>query len=222
MKTYSLEELPAYETLSYTWGHSTPLHGIACNGHLLDVRENLRLALHQLRHSSSTRLFWIDALCINQNDLEERSSQIQHMRRIYQQASRVVVWLGETSETSSAGFQLLEEIFSAANSESSSDVGKPIKSEDLKVHGLPERSSPKWRALSAIFWREWFTRIWIIQETSVTRSVIVVCGTDQCSWSDMSTAVNYILDRSLDALTDVDPSRMIKLACCVTSSSTTG
>jgi hypothetical protein len=100
----------------------------------------------------------------------------------------------------------------AASTENASSARKPIKSGELTLKGFPERSSPRWRALDAIFWRQWFSRVWVIQEVSVAQSAIVVCGPDECSWSDMCTAAKYILDRSLDAVTDVDPKPVIKLA----------
>jgi len=211
MSIYSLENLPAYETLSYTWGKG-PSHQIVCDGQSISVQENLQSALRQLRYPSSVRLLWIDALCINQQNIQERNSQVLHMRAIYQKARKVVVWLGESSMTSSMGFSLLRDIVLAASSETGSNLQKLMKSEELTLKGLPERSSARWRALGAIFWREWFTRIWIIQEVSVAQSVVVVCGTDECSWSDMSTAAKYILDHSLDAVTDVDPKLVMKLS----------
>lgn len=110
------------------------------------------------------------------------------------------------------GFKLLGDIVLVAKSENGSDVPKPIKSEDMKLKGLPDRSSPEWHAFGAIFWREWFTRIWIIQETSVADFVVVTCGTDLCSWSGMCIAAKYILDHSFDAITGVDPKQVIMVS----------
>jgi hypothetical protein len=190
------------------------MHRIICHGQSLGVHENLQSALLQLRDSNAIRTLWIDALCINQDDDGddgEKASQIRRMRIIYQKARRVVVWLGESSETSSTGFRLLENIVAAAGLESMAEKQKPITSEELNLHGLPERSSPQWRALGALLWREWFTRIWVIQETAVATSIVVCCGNDHCLWSDMLTTAKYVLDHSLDALTDVDPSRVTRL-----------
>lgn len=107
------------------------------------------------------------------------------------------------------GFELLKVIVMVVNSESNSHAEKPIKSEELKLHRLPERSRLESRALSAIFWGEWFTRVWVIQETEVASSIIICCGTEVCSWSDMITVARYTLDHSLDA---VDPNRIVKLS----------
>ena len=209
----SLESLPSYNALSYMWG-TGPKHRILCDGKSLGVHENLRSALRQLRDVTSTRILWVDAVCINQDDEGkdgEKGSQIQQMRAIYERAEKVVVWLGDSSETSSIGFEVLEAIASAADSEIYAKEPKPIKSEDLKLLGLPERASPRWRALGALFWREWFTRIWVIQEIGVASSVVICCGNDQTPWSNMASAAKFILNHSLDSLTDVDPTRVIKL-----------
>ncbi|KAE9364913.1 HET-domain-containing protein, partial [Stipitochalara longipes BDJ] len=211
ISVYSLENLPAYEALSYTWGKS-PSHPIVCNGQSISVQKNLASALRNLRYPSSIRLLWIDALCINQGDIQEQSSQVQQMGTIYQKAENVVVWLGEGSQTSSMGFSLLRDIVLVASTESDYYIYGPTKLAELTQKGLPERLSPKWRALGAIFWREWFTRVWIIQEVSAAQSVVVVCGADTCSWSDMARAAKYISDHSLEAITDVDPRLVMKLS----------
>ncbi|KAH6699714.1 heterokaryon incompatibility protein-domain-containing protein [Leptodontidium sp. MPI-SDFR-AT-0119] len=118
------EPLDNYEALSYTWGawdnaQTIELIGDACAGKedsLSDSFRNLKLknsarertwaffvtsnlfvALRRLRRTNKTRTLWIDAVCINQQDLHEKGNQLAMMDRIYKQASRVLVWLGDTS-----------------------------------------------------------------------------------------------------------------------------
>lgn len=80
-----------YEALSYTWGTSSN-HVITLNGqHAFPVTNNLFYALKRLKYAHTVRVLWIDAVCINQSDLQERSQQVQHMRSIYREASRVIV-----------------------------------------------------------------------------------------------------------------------------------
>lgn len=80
-----------YAALSYTWDDafyirpdpSAPkidpiLHDIECNGKLLKVRDNLFNALIRLRNAKPAEWYWIDAVCINQKDIPERSSQVSH------------------------------------------------------------------------------------------------------------------------------------------------
>lgn len=97
------------------------------NGHMFSVRENLRAALCALRHfahdpeawtqkisgiSQGDRLpvyFWVDAICINQNDIQERGHQVDMMRIIYPKARLVVTWLGPSTANSDSAFSFIKE-----------------------------------------------------------------------------------------------------------------
>jgi hypothetical protein len=120
----SLDGPPRYEALSYTWGDPkgeeslVPCRGDpnasypikVDDGHLL-VKYNLNCALKQLRHDTNPRTLWIDAICINQHDGEEKNHQVRAMARIYSGASRVLAWLGEDDEYTDLAFDSLEELF---------------------------------------------------------------------------------------------------------------
>lgn len=84
-----------YEALSYVWGDPTATETILVNGTRCHVGQNLMQALQHLRQAEHPRLLWVDALCINQNDIEERAKQVQIMGEIYGNAYRTVVWLGD-------------------------------------------------------------------------------------------------------------------------------
>ncbi|KAL8403269.1 hypothetical protein RB594_008502 [Gaeumannomyces avenae] len=85
---------PEYQTLSYVWGSARVTEEISLNSIPWQVTVNLSCALRYLRHSSYPVVFWIDALCINQQDLEERSAQVPLIRDIYSQASGLTIFLG--------------------------------------------------------------------------------------------------------------------------------
>ena len=118
---------PRYEALSYTWGSPklanhlkgcvsplmgdpTSTHSITLNGHAATVPYNLESALQQLRSNSTERVLWIDALCINQFDLSEKSEQVKAMAKVYHGAFRVLAWLGEHDEFVDLAFDTLEQI----------------------------------------------------------------------------------------------------------------
>lgn len=94
----------SYEALSYTWADdradaeydsdNEEDHCILLEGHYFPVASNLFAALRQLRLPSEERWFWVDAICINQSDLVERSEQVSIMKTIYVGATRVVSWMG--------------------------------------------------------------------------------------------------------------------------------
>jgi hypothetical protein len=92
----SLGDVGYFEALSYTWGDTTNQKMIQVNGQPFQVTNNLYIALQHLRRDNEARCMWIDAVCINQDDLGERSRQVTQMEHIYQLAKTVVVFLGET------------------------------------------------------------------------------------------------------------------------------
>lgn len=87
-----------FQALSYTW--ETPsesgVRDIKLCGRPHLVTANLYAALRRLRQAQSARVMWIDALCINQNDLEERAAQVTLMRQVYSKAREVLIWLGDS------------------------------------------------------------------------------------------------------------------------------
>ncbi|KAH8702916.1 heterokaryon incompatibility protein-domain-containing protein, partial [Phaeosphaeriaceae sp. PMI808] len=91
---FDLTTAPAFENLSYCWGNVAQKKLIECNKRPFQVTNNLYSALQHLRYKDKERILWIDAICINQEDWNERSAQVVIMRNIYQRAERVLVWLG--------------------------------------------------------------------------------------------------------------------------------
>ncbi|KAF5683290.1 heterokaryon incompatibility (het-6OR allele) [Fusarium circinatum] len=87
----------SYSALSYVWGLSRATEAIQIDGHGHDISINLACAIRQLRGERNSILIWIDALCINQDDIDERSSQVAMMRDIYASAQHVIVFLGHGS-----------------------------------------------------------------------------------------------------------------------------
>ena len=140
---YSLQD-PAdlYEALSYTWGGLHKPRSISINKQNFAVTENLHAALLRLRHRSFERILWIDAICINQDNLEEQGQQVQLMAKIYSKATRVLVWLGETADNSDTALEKIH--FAAENDSLDSLINKPIR-----------------KAILALLQRPWFRRIWV-------------------------------------------------------------
>jgi hypothetical protein len=99
-----------FEALSYEWGEPNPTHSkysILLDGKPFSIRENLWEALYHIRDPDKQRRLWIDAICINENDLEERSHQIGLMGDIYRHAKSVNVWLGNGGQGSEQLFEFL-------------------------------------------------------------------------------------------------------------------
>ncbi|KAF2188764.1 HET-domain-containing protein [Zopfia rhizophila CBS 207.26] len=158
---YSLHEsgkgTHMFEALSYVWGDPDKPLFISIGEHDLPVTTNLHAALSRLRDRSFERIIWVDAICINQEDLQERSRQVQLVAKIYSKANRVIVWLGETADNSD---RALEEIRIAADEEYTNSSN----SETIQ------------QAIFALLQRPWFRRIWVLQEVAAARHVLIMCG----------------------------------------------
>ncbi|KAH8665829.1 heterokaryon incompatibility protein-domain-containing protein, partial [Tricladium varicosporioides] len=109
-----LEEAPPYEALSYVWGshqleksQPVPSTSGTFDFHL---NSNLEAALRYLRYPKKKLVIWIDAICINQYNTEERNEQVSKMRLIYKGAQEVRVWLGESYENSGVAFDFIREL----------------------------------------------------------------------------------------------------------------
>lgn len=95
LRTVSLKEHPVYETLSYAWGDPILNDEIVANGGVIKITKNLHTALRYLRKSDESRIIWADGVCINQLDLDERSSQVGIMGDVYQRGKHLQIWLCE-------------------------------------------------------------------------------------------------------------------------------
>ncbi|MCJ1234855.1 hypothetical protein MMC14_002818 [Varicellaria rhodocarpa] len=211
LSTCSLTNLPSYEALSYCWGVRSG-SSILCNSHSMKIQETLFHALSVLRRPDAERTLWVDAICIDQNDNDERTNQVRLMRQIYQYSTRVIVWLGEHTQDSEQGIDLILSIQKLAESDDKmSAFAQALAPDDLPKLNLPSVDSGEWGSLDNIFWRPWFTRIWIIQELAVSNDALVICG-DRClTWADLAGAAQFLMQHSLTAITKADPRPLTKL-----------
>lgn len=159
-----------YEALSYTWGDAEDEDVIFLHGgrRQMHVRRNCFNALRHLRGEREARHLWIDAICIDQENIRERTSQVRMMDRIYDSAWRVVVHLGEETE----GTRLLFEELTEADKllERGEKCKRPPPSEDLV------------QELEILLQRPWFRRVWVLQEVCAKRLVMFMCGPASASF----------------------------------------
>ncbi|KAH8667924.1 heterokaryon incompatibility protein-domain-containing protein, partial [Tricladium varicosporioides] len=94
METFLFANKPHYDALSYTWGDMRWKTSVTVNGKMMDITENLYNALLSIRLPEETRTVWVDQICIDQTNIEEKSSQVPLMTFIYSRASNVLIWLG--------------------------------------------------------------------------------------------------------------------------------
>ena len=164
----NLDHSPQYEALSYTWGDPTTACKIICQkpSSTLAVTSNCESALKRLRRRDISRTLWIDAVCIDQTNLQERSDQVQLMWAIYAQASKTLVYLGDDSCDSRIAMDSIAADYKTLTSTHESrpsiglDSGGPISSQQTAVENLLRRP--------------WFERVWVLQEVHFASEVQVL------------------------------------------------
>jgi hypothetical protein len=92
-----LHDGPAFEAVSYEWKDKVGSIPVRRNDKSLLITPNLKPVLQHIRLPGKKRTLWVDAVCINQENIRERSTQVQIMTNIYQKASKVLMWVGEDS-----------------------------------------------------------------------------------------------------------------------------
>lgn len=170
----TLESAPPYIALSYAWGEMTGSQFVNIDSDYIFVTPNLKHALHRLRMlgKGEELILWIDALCIDQENIPERNHQTAHMRAIYEQAASVAVWLGLEYKNSQGAVNLARDLNACASREEVVGiVMNPERVEDLL-------------ALVRLFRRQYWWRIWVIQEVSSARKVTIFCGKEAIPWED--------------------------------------
>jgi hypothetical protein len=111
LRRMSVSNPGPFEALSYVWGRNHVPDTIICDDKTLPITSSVAVALRRLRSTTDTRTIWVDQVCINQQDLVERSQQVRHMNSIYQKASRVLVWLGlDHGDDAARAFELTKSL----------------------------------------------------------------------------------------------------------------
>jgi hypothetical protein len=166
-KVVSLLSEPQYVALSYVWGDVSIRDSIVLDGGPFLVTKNLAIALHRLRLPDKPRRLWVDALCINQNDMEERNEQVAMMGEVYIHAKPVVIFLGEAFDDSDEALKFISTV-----------------SEEAEI---TEGSSIRFFSFyMSLVEKEWFTRLWTVQELVLaTQDPLIGCGFAWTTWSKL-------------------------------------
>ena len=206
IKTYSLDDLPNYVALSYTWGpsHDTvPGRGydegdkisILLNGKPFPIFPNLMDALYALQRKwdfdDDVQHLWIDAICINQHDLTERAAQVEIMNQIYKSASSTAVWLGKGDSQTRAALRLYESILRIPPEDFAPYYQQypnitPPPDAFWHMRGLPSpHNEGLWAPLVRLFENRWFSRTWVIQEVTLSKKIIMLWGRSGMTWDSL-------------------------------------
>lgn len=207
---HDLREQPQYDALSYTWGSPCFVYRmsadlvephdaaersfpIRCDDACVMITQNLFDALLgflrpdyadeafvRVAGRSRSRFLWVDALCINQGDVEERNAQVSLMHQIYSEAQTCLVWLGEHDAFSMGALSAMRALAKIPIEQAASLAKDNIleTGRDLGEAG----SQFRWTDLYALLQRSWFRRAWVVQEVALSRNVIMHCGNRLFDW----------------------------------------
>jgi hypothetical protein len=148
---------------------------------------------------------WIDAICINQLDPEERTSQVNQMREIYSQAIMTVIWLCDGNLASKIGFEFLRAtpilaepvenprgLFSACNNRRREHTQYAT----ILCGILSDRKMGTFflcALFTGILFRPWWARVWTLREVAVSKKLIMKCGNDEFSWGRFVEIVSMLV-----------------------------
>ena len=198
LSVHTLDDQLSYTALSYVWGDPDDTRPITIHGHEVQVTKNLAEALYQLR-SDQTGPLWVDALCINQDNEDEKNHQVHRMSKIYRSATDVIAWLSPDERITQRTFEMIRELADMADSLQLPHFGdiRPQYLIDNKevtktmctrlLHESRFQEGDLGLVLSLIENTYW-TRVWTIQEVCLARSATLRCGANTIQWSDVLEA----------------------------------
>ncbi|KAK3685188.1 heterokaryon incompatibility protein-domain-containing protein [Podospora appendiculata] len=186
---------------------------ITCDGRTMLVTVNLHDALHMLKETAAhhhadsmsdpaaPKHVWIDAVCVNQDDVVERNAQVARMAQTFLAAQSVVVWLGAEDQFTADAIAVIEAIASIPeplwNSISYTDFFDSSSSSSSwhAKAGIDPIPHSSWLALIAFINRPWFRRAWVVQELTLARTATLVCGSQRVSWEKLDRTLNFVRSR---------------------------
>ena len=172
-----------FAALSYMWGTPGDRVIISLDGKDFYVQQNLCRLLCQARHFRYDTL-WVDAICVDQNDLCERSSQVKLMQQLYVSVEHVVAYLGEEADGSDLLFDYLNKL---------ANLGKrpnDVRRRQAYSSVFPKQDGfPLYDALKKLCNRKYWSRLWVVQEVVLPEedaNVHLICGRKRIRMSDLS------------------------------------
>ncbi len=197
----SLDDLTIdYIAVSYTWGDATTSSKIWFDdGHYLNLTGSGADVLTFFVDANVDKFIWIDLLCINQQDLDEKSHQVRLMGKIFASAMQVVVWLGKQSEDSDLALDFVHILYKRLRDLKSTET--PITRDSFCESPQLKHPSSGWTALRRLLQRPWFDRVWVVQEVVMAAdNILIVCGDLSVRWSTFASALTLVQANTLGGL----------------------
>lgn len=191
IRRVAIDNIPSFVAVSHVWGDKKPDRSICldsgCGSKYIQISRNLTALFMKLLDHDSTTLpqlwedgsrlpLWVDMICINQIDIDEKASQIPLMRDIYSKASLVIIWINEDDDLVRYAFHYLRRI-----------VANPA----VEATNRSALFEPKgWDAVKHLLNCEWFHRRWVLQESVVPKDAVFLCGSDVMPLGDLFSGID--------------------------------
>ena len=179
MPATKYDRYPEYEALSYVWGPAEPIDSIKIHtaGHysgMMNITPDLSAALRQLRDSTSVRFLWIDAICIDQANIQEKNHQVPLIADVYRRAEHVCVWLGQSSDDSHKALQFI------------------VGAGNLIATSAWKQDETEWQAFYSFITRPWFRHRWSIQAIALARRATLLCDNRTVGWQELANVLSIV------------------------------
>ncbi|GJC82546.1 heterokaryon incompatibility protein 6, OR allele [Colletotrichum liriopes] len=215
LSVVSLNANPPFTALSYVWGDASVTEPIILNGKEFGATKNLFDALQRLqdhwidafpgRHPQTFRI-WVDALCINQQDVAERNQQVQLMRQIYSTAELVFSWFGPDDEDIGLAFDTVNLVDKAIDRVVGRRHINAVEPYHLVswMKGWPQlirpdigpandwHSNRAWKSVSMLFKLPYWWRVWVVQEVVLAKSFVLLSGQYSLAWTSLFSLCGWI------------------------------
>jgi hypothetical protein len=171
---------PIYETVSYVCGNPTRKCSIFLHGHRVRAMATSEAALRRMRLRDKPRTLWIDSICIDQNNTDEKGHQVGMMCRIYSMTCRNLIWLGPYDATLDTSVNAMEAILQEISTETRdyADFEELVgdHNDARRFSKVPLSRTVDCLAFLRLLDNPWFSRLWIVQEASLAPSSVCHYG----------------------------------------------
>ncbi|KAK5126892.1 hypothetical protein LTR85_008250 [Meristemomyces frigidus] len=194
----SMWRAPKYETVSYTWGDMHERSSITVNGESLGVSAGSMRALRRLRLPDRDRVLWIDSVCVDQSNLDERTEQVSMMDRIFRSGRQNLVYLGEDDDgRDSASAARIITLIREDMKKEAKDYKALVNLILDEVSVLRDSQTPLGvefdsKPLLDFYSRQYFRRVWILQEVALSPKSVCHSGEVQLPLNDVLNVAIWI------------------------------
>lgn len=176
LESHSLTDPPTYIAVSYCWDPNSAQRAMFLDLQSFSISETVLEVLNQVQASQhatgSKYLIWLDQICIAQDNPAEKRDQIYRMGAIYSRAEKVFIWLGPTATSSDTALAKMETMLDDVKEMNNATITR-IEIPDNTVAVI--NADHGW-TYGHLLSRQWFRRLWTVQEALLARKLVVMCG----------------------------------------------